>query len=93
MGDICDTNDIERFRRSREGKAHLRGICDSLNGRTITDVTFCNKVHRVDIVLHLDNGANFIVCQPSLEVEALRDQFEAVLEREYQKDYPERKTD
>ncbi len=91
MGDVCDTNDIERFLRSQKGQAHLEEIRKMLLGRTITDVTFSNEVHVIATTLHFDDGENFVLFQPSLEVEAIREQFEDVLEQEYYEDYPERK--
>lgn len=91
MGDICDMNDLERFMRSPEGKAHLDDICQMLNGRTIVEVAFTNEVHFIATTLHLDDGETFAVFQPSLEVEAIREQFEEVLEREYFVDFPDRK--
>ena len=91
MGDICDMNDIERFFRSTEGKAHLEEIHQMLLGRTITEVSFSNEVHFVATTLHLDDGETFAVFQPSLEVEAIREQFEEALEREYYVDFPERR--
>ena len=91
MGDICDMNDIERFFRSAEGNAHLDEIRQMLLGRTITEVSFSNEVHFVATTLHLDDGETFVVYQPSLEVEAIREQFEEALEREYYVDFPERK--
>jgi hypothetical protein len=45
----------------------------------------------VATVLHLDDGESFFVAQASLDIEAIRGQFEAVLEREYYVDYPERR--
>lgn len=91
MGDICDLNDLERMMRSTEGKAHLEEIRAMLLGRTIHEVTFENQVHFISTTLHLDDGEIFIVFQPSMEIEAVRDQFEAVIEREYYIDFPERK--
>ena len=91
MGDICDMNDIERFLRSAEGKAHVEEIRQMLLGRTITEVSFSNEVHFLATALHLDDGETFAVFQPSLEVEALREQFEEALEREYYVDFPERR--
>lgn len=91
MGDISDNNDIERMIRSPEGAAHLEEIRLMLLGRTITEVSFSNEVSFIATTLHLDDGETFLLFQPSLEVEAIRDQFEDALEREYYKDYPERK--
>lgn len=91
MGDICDMNDIERFLRSPEGQAHLEETRQMLKGRTVVDVEFSNEVHFIATALHLDDGGAFFIIQPSLEVEAIREQFEAALEREYYMDFPERK--
>ena len=91
MGDICDMNDLERFARSSEGAAHLEEIRQMLLGRTIQEVSFSNEVHFLATTLHLDDGETFAVFQPSLEVEAIREQFEEALEREYYVDFPERK--
>jgi hypothetical protein len=61
-----------------------------LVGRTICDVQFLNEVHYVATLLHLDDGETFALFQPSLEVEALREQFAEAIEREYYIDFPER---
>ena len=90
MGDICDMNDCARFVRSRKGKAHLRKIVAMLKGRTITNVMFSNEVHCIATTLCLDDNSEFVVFQPSLEVDALREQFAEAIEKEYYKDYPER---
>ena len=91
MGDICDMNDLERFMRSSEGKEYLEEICQMLKGRTIVEVDFTNEVHFIASTLHLDDGGTFFITQPSLEVEAIREQFEEALEREYYVDFPERR--
>ena len=91
MGDICDRNDLARFMRSAEGVAHLEEIRRMLKGHTIVDVEFTNETGLIATTLHLDDGEAFAVFQPSLEVEAIREQFEDVLDREYFVDFPERK--
>ena len=91
MGDICNQNDLDRFLRSPEGQGHLGEIVDSLKGKTITDVTFSNETWCVATTLHLDDGEIFAIYQPSLDVDALRDDFGDVLKREYYVDYPERR--
>ena len=91
MGDICDHNDLDRLMRSPEGKEHLEETRRMLLGRTIRDVSFSNEVHLITTTLLLDDNTTFIVFQPSLEVEAIREQFEEVIEREYYVDYPERR--
>ena len=92
MGDICDMNDCERFLRSESGQAHLDEIVAMLKGRTIVDVTFSNEVSCIATTLHLDKGGGgFVVFQPSLDVDALREEFAEAIEEEYYKDYPERR--
>ena len=91
MGDICNQNDCDRFMRCRKGKAYLKKIVAMLKGRTITNVTFSNEVQYVATTLHLDDGETFLLFQPSLEVDALREEFAEVIEEEYYKDYPERR--
>ena len=91
MGDLCNLNDLERFLRSPEGQAHLEEIRTMLKGRTITDVSFTNEVQFIETTLHLDDGETFLILQPSLDVDTLREEFAEVLRREYYVDYPERK--
>ena len=91
MGDISDHNDLERLLRSPEGQAHLGEIRNMLVGRTIRKVTFDNEAHFISTTLHLDDGGTFAVFQPSLEIGAIREEFEDVLEREYYIDFPNRK--
>jgi len=91
MGDVCDQNDIDRIMRSTEGQAHLEDIRQMLKGRTVVEVEFANEVQLIVTTLCLDDGTIFAVFQPSLEVSALREQFEDVIECEYFRDYPERK--
>jgi hypothetical protein len=54
-----------------------------LEGRTIQKVTFSNEVNYIGTNLELDNGESFFISQPSLEVGAIREEFEEVLEREH----------
>lgn len=91
MGDACNMADIERFMRSKGGKKHLREIRQMLKGHTIIDVTFTNEVWTIATEIHLDNGETFVIFQPSLEVDALREQFDDAIRKEYYKDYPERR--
>ena len=91
MGDIADMNDLERFMRSTEGAAHLDEIRRMLKGRRIVDVDFTNEVHFIATTLYLDDGETFFIRQSSLEIGAIQEQFEEVLEREYYVDFPERK--
>lgn len=90
MGDASDMSDLERFMRSPEGQAHLEGIRTSLVGRTIVSVEYSNDIHTIGIVLNLDDGTTFDCQRPELDVDALREEFAEVLEREYYVDFPER---
>jgi hypothetical protein len=90
MGDLSDMNDCDRVMRSKQGKAHLDEIVVMLKGRTITDVTFSNEVNYIATTLVLDDNSEFLVFQPSLEVDALREEFADAIREEYEKDYPER---
>ncbi len=91
MGDLCDTNDCDRFMRSIAGKAHLDEIVAMLKGRTITEVTFSNETRCVMTTLLLDDSSEFVVFQPSLDVDALREEFAEAIREEYYVDYPERR--
>jgi len=93
MGDLSDMNDVARVMRSPEGQARLDGIRASLAGRTVVDVVFSNDVHAISILLHLDDGDTFLALDPSLDVDALRDEFGDVIQREYLVDYPERRVE
>jgi hypothetical protein len=88
MGDLCDMNDISRVMRSPEGKARLDGIRGSLAGRTVVDVEFSNDTHAISILLRLDNEDTFLAMDPSLDVDALREEFTEVIDRERLVDYP-----
>ena len=61
-----------------------------LRGRTVVDVTFTNETTCIAATLRLDDASSFVVFQPSLTVEALREQLPKVLEREYYRDFSER---
>ena len=90
MGDLCDMNDVDRFMRSVRGQEHLDKIVGMLKGKTITDVTFSNEVHAVMTIVQLNDGNTVEFFQSDHEVEALREDFAATLQEEYDKDYPER---
>ncbi len=91
MGDLCDVNDCDRFLRSATGKTYLNEITAMLKGRTVVDVSFTNEVHCIATRLHLDDNTDFEIWQPSLDVDALREQFGDVLDEEYYADYPNRR--
>lgn len=66
-----------------EGKAHLEEIRQILFCRTTTEVSFSDEIHFIATTAHLDDGETFAVFQSSLEVEAMCEQIEDALEREY----------
>ena len=90
MGDVSDTNDLERFMRSPEGEAQLEEIRRNLVGRTIQSVSFTNNVHCIVMEMALDDGTCHEFSRPELDVDAIRENYDEVLEREYLKDYPQR---
>lgn len=92
MGDGANMADIERFMRSNDGKKHLEEIRSTLKGRSIVDVIFENQIWCVATELQLDDGETFVVFQPSLEVDAIREEFAEILDEEYYKDYPTRRS-
>jgi len=91
MGDIADLNDLERLLRSQEGRAFLETIRQSLVNRTIVNVDFTNEVHFITTTLLLEDGTTVSLTHPDLDIGNIRKQFEAVLDREYYVDFPERK--
>ena len=93
MGDLSDMNDVARVARSPEGQARLDSIRASLVGRTVVDVEFANEAHAITVLLGLDDGDTFLAMDPSLDVDALREEFAEVIAREYLADYPERRAD
>ena len=91
MGDIADACDVERFLRSREGRAVLENIGSELKGKTIVEVTFSNEIHLIAVTLHLNDGSQHVVHHSELNLDVLRERFDDVLDREYFIDYPDRK--
>jgi hypothetical protein len=82
MGDFRDMHDLSLFARSPEGEAVLEEIRHQLEGRTIEKVSFSNEVNYIATTLELDDGSTFFIMQPSLEIGAIREQFEEVLDRQ-----------
>lgn len=94
MGAISDMCDIDRFLRSPEGQEHLQAYRRQMRGRTVEEVHFTNQGYCVGVgIAFADSDEVFECSLPELDVDALRADFEEVLEREYYKDYPERKRD
>lgn len=91
MGDVSDQADLDRYLRSPESREELAGIWHKLFGRKLTNVRFANLIHYVGIDTELDDGELFLCQLLELDVDAIRHRFDVVLDREYHKDYPERK--
>lgn len=91
MGDACNMNDLERFMRSPEGKAHLERIRKCTISRRVIGVEFSNDIDTIGIELNFDDGTTFACRRPEMDIDALREEFTEVLEREYYVDFPERK--
>jgi len=54
-------------------------------------VEYSNEIHTIGITLTLDNGDTFECHYPELDLDALRESYSGVLEREYYLDFPERR--
>lgn len=89
MEDRDKLEDIERFMQSEEGEEALAETSNALEGRTIRSVTFSNSVWCIATELHLDNGECFVIYQPSLQVEAIREALSVMPDEERQKDHLE----
>lgn len=84
-------SDIQRFTRSVEGQAFLTELRAQWTGRKIAGLEFRCGPQGILMELALDNGT-YRECQlPELELDAIRDEFRSVLDREFAKDYPEEK--
>jgi hypothetical protein len=93
MGDASDYADVTRFLRSPEGQLHLIQFREQLSGRRIISVEYKQLSTGVSITLVLEEGEtlNLDAIVEQFSVEALRKKFALVLQREYYKDFPERK--
>lgn len=91
MGDLSDQADLDRFLRSTEGQTYLQEIRQMLEGRRIQSLEFTTETHGIATTLCLDDDSTFAIFQPSLSLEAIREQFPEVLEREYYLDFPDRR--
>jgi hypothetical protein len=93
MGDASDYADVTRFQRSPEGQLHLIQFREHLKGKQIISVEYNTLSTGVSITLVFEDGQtlNLDAAVSQFSVEALRKKFALVLEREYYKDFPERK--
>jgi hypothetical protein len=93
MGDASDYADVTRFQRSPEGQLRLIQFREQLKGKQIISVEYNTLSTGVSITLVFEDGQtlNLDAAVSQFSVEALRKKFALVLEREYYKDFPERK--
>ncbi len=93
MGDASDYAEVGRFLRSPEGQRALEQFRQSQLGKVISDVTFCQLSTGVSVTLHFEDGGHLdiTVVEQAFSIDSLRDRYPAVLEREYDKDFPERR--
>jgi hypothetical protein len=91
MGDASDTSDLERFMRSPEGQDYLEKFRYNLLEQQIIDVLFYVEDDRVMVFLKCATGNSFHFQHRELSLDWLWENFGDVLQREYYRDYPERK--
>jgi len=93
MGDASDYADIGRFLRCAEGQRALEQFRQNQLGKVISDVSFCHLSTGVSVTLHYADGGHLdlSIVEQAFSVESLRQRYPLVLEREYYKDFPERK--
>lgn len=93
MGDASDLADVHRFTRSPEGECALEKFRESVTGKTIVGVSFCELSTGVSLTLLLDGGdyLDVTTLEQAFSIESLRDRYAYVLDREYYVDFPERR--
>ena len=93
MGDASDLADVARFTRSPEGQRALEKFKASVTGKRIVNVSVCELSTGVSITLLLEDGdyLDLSIVEQAFSVDSLRQRYPRVLEREYYKDFPERK--
>ena len=93
MGDASDLADVARFTRSPEGQRAMARFRESVVGKSIRDVTFCELSSGLSVTLHFECGAHLdlTVVEQAFSLHALRDRYRYVLDREYYVDFPERR--
>ncbi len=93
MGCSSDMADVIRWTRSPEGQRALEQFRQSQMGKVIRDVSFCHLSTGVSVTLHFADGGHLdlTIVEQAFSIESLRDRYQAVLLREYYKDFPDRK--
>jgi hypothetical protein len=83
--------DVDRFLRCNGGIRRLDEIRAALVGKTVAKVEFTNDVDSVLVTLTFDSGESVELFLPELMLDALRETFQADIQEEYWRDYPERR--
>ena len=91
MGDYSDMRDVSRFMRCDAGRKRLADIQAALIGKTVTKVEFTNDVDSVLVTLTFNTDESVELFLPELMLDALRETFEADIQEEYWRDYPDRR--
>ncbi len=91
MGDFSDMRDVDRFMRCENGRKRLAEIQAAFVGKTIAKVDFTNDVDSVLVTMSFDSGESLELFLPELMLDALRETFQADIQEEYWRDYPERR--
>ena len=91
MGDFSDMRDVDRFMRCDAGRKRLAEIQAAFVGKTIAKVEFTNDVNSVLATLTFESGESVELFLPELMLDALRETFQADIQEEYWRDYPERR--
>jgi len=93
MGDYSDSKQIERIMSCPAGQAKLDNIRKIFLGKTITDVTFTNKIIGIGVHLRLDDEYEALIFRQDLTLDSLLED-EAIKKQErelYYQEYPDRK--
>jgi len=93
MGDLSDSNDIDRVLRCEAGRKKLDGIRAVFKGKEVSGVEFSNDVNAVLVTIAFTTGETLECFMPELMLDALRDTFRAEIEEEYYRDFPDRRAD
>lgn len=88
MGSASDMSDVGRWMRSPEGRREMGEVIVNLKGKIIKGVEFDNRTDAIYLTMVVgDCEIEFLY----KGVDELREKYAEVLDREYGKDYPERK--
>ena len=93
MGDYSDSKQIDRIMSCPAGQGKLSDVRQIFLGKTITDLTFTNKIIGIGVHLRLDDEYEALIFRQDLTLDALlEDENIRNQERElYYQEYPDRK--